>query len=118
MLVLTDTESKNGISRVKLSGVSGFDVRKIFDCGQCFRFEPVENTEHEAEFSGIAHGRFISVAQDADDIYISTMRQRLNIMISGAITLRLTRIMRQLTVRYFRCLITKSCLVPLNTETA
>ena len=70
MLVLTDTESKNGISRVKLSGVSGFDVRKIFDCGQCFRFEPVENTEHEAEFSGIAHGRFISVAQDADDIYI------------------------------------------------
>jgi N-glycosylase/DNA lyase len=48
----------------------GFDVRKIFDCGQCFRFEPVENTEHEAEFSGIAHGRFISVAQDGSDIYI------------------------------------------------
>ena len=70
MLVLTRTESENGVNRIKISGVSGFDVRKIFDCGQCFRFEPVVNTPHEAEYSGIAHGRFISVAQDGNDIYI------------------------------------------------
>ena len=70
MLVLMEKESKNGVSRIKLCDVSRFDVRKIFDCGQCFRFEPVENTEHEAEFAGVAHGRFISVAQDGKDIYI------------------------------------------------
>ena len=70
MPVYTETESKNGVSVIKLNGVSSFDVRKIFDCGQCFRFEPVENTEHESEFSGIAHGRFISVAQDGSDIYV------------------------------------------------
>lgn len=61
---------KDGVNCVKICGVSSFDVRKIFDCGQCFRFEPVENTCHEAEFSGVAHGRFISVGQEGNDIYI------------------------------------------------
>jgi N-glycosylase/DNA lyase len=70
MSVFTEISSKNGVNFVNLKNVSSFDVRKIFDCGQCFRFEPVENTEHEAEFSGIAHGRFISVAQDGRDVYI------------------------------------------------
>ena len=56
--------------RIKIAKVKNFDVSKIFDCGQCFRFEPVLNTPHEAEFSGVAFGRFISVAQDGDTVYI------------------------------------------------
>ena len=55
---------------VKVSGVENFDVGKIFDCGQCFRFESVENSVHEKEFSGIAYGRHISFGQDGRDIYI------------------------------------------------
>ena len=47
-----------------------FDAEKIFDCGQSFRFDPVKNTAHQAEFAGVAHGKYISVAQDEDKIYI------------------------------------------------
>ena len=61
---------KNGVDCLKIEDVRNFDVRKIFDCGQCFRFEPVENSEHEAEFSGVAFGKFISVAQDGSDVYL------------------------------------------------
>lgn len=55
---------------VIISPVECFDVNKIFDCGQCFRFERVENTNHEIEFSGVAYGRIVSFAQDGDVLYI------------------------------------------------
>ena len=55
---------------IKLEGVSDFDVRQIFDCGQCFRFMPIENSEHDVEYSGIAFGRFVSFAQSGNDVYI------------------------------------------------
>ena len=55
---------------VKIEGVRNFDVGKIFDCGQCFRFDPVENSSHEREFSGVAYGRLVSFAQDGDAVYI------------------------------------------------
>ena len=55
---------------IKLCGVENFDVGKIFDCGQCFRFDPVPNSRHGIEFSGVAYGRFVSIAQDGKDIYI------------------------------------------------
>ncbi|MBQ9080042.1 MAG: DNA-3-methyladenine glycosylase 2 family protein [Clostridia bacterium] len=60
----------DGVRVVVLEGVDGFDVTKTFDCGQCFRFEPVENSRHEQEFAGVAHGRLISVAQDGNTLYI------------------------------------------------
>ena len=60
----------DGVRAVKLDGVELFDVEKTFDCGQCFRFEPVLGTAHEKEFAGCAHGRYISVAQDGDTVYI------------------------------------------------
>ena len=53
-----------------VSGVDGFDVTKTFDCGQCFRFDPVKDSAHEQEFAGVAYGKMISVAQDGDTIYI------------------------------------------------
>ena len=55
---------------VVVSGVDGFDVTKTFDCGQCFRFDLVQDSRHEQEFSGVAYGRMISVAQDGDTVYI------------------------------------------------
>ena len=72
---------KNGVYCLKIEGVRNFDVRKIFDCGQCFRFEPVKNSAHEAEFAGIAHGRFISIGQDGDEItlYNATREEYENI---------------------------------------
>lgn len=47
-----------------------FDIAKIFDCGQCFRFDPVENSKYICEYSGVAHGRFVSFADDGESIII------------------------------------------------
>ena len=55
---------------IKIEGVSGFDIAKIFDCGQSFRFEPILQSSHEKEFSGVAYGKFVSFAQDGDVLYI------------------------------------------------
>ena len=55
---------------VKVEGLSFFDIGKIFDCGQCFRFDAVPNTAHEKEFSGVAYGRFVSFAQDGDTLFV------------------------------------------------
>ena len=47
-----------------------FDVEKTFDCGQCFRFDKVENSLHQSEYSGVAFGRVVSFASDGDTLYI------------------------------------------------
>lgn len=60
----------NGINMIRLDGVELFDVRKVFDCGQCFRFDEVSHSEHEVEFAGVAFGKYISVAQDSNTVYI------------------------------------------------
>ncbi len=65
------TENYEGdVPYLVIKGVKGFSVAKTFDCGQCFRFERVENSSHKSEFSGVAMGRFISVANDGDTVYI------------------------------------------------
>ena len=58
------------LSIVKIENVALFDVEKVFDCGQSFRFDRVGSTAHEKEFSGAAMGKYISVAQDGDTVYI------------------------------------------------
>ncbi len=55
---------------VLIDGVDRFDVSKVFDCGQSFRFDRVESTRHENEFAGCACGKYISVAQDGERLYI------------------------------------------------
>ena len=60
----------DGVERVVLPRPDHFDIEKIFDCGQCFRFDRVETSVHECEYSGVAFGRFVSFAQDGDTIYI------------------------------------------------
>ncbi len=55
---------------VRIEGIQNFDIGKIFDCGQCFRFDAVENSGHEKEFSGVAFGRVVSFAQDGNTVLI------------------------------------------------
>ena len=61
---------KNDASVVRVDGLESFDVGKIFDCGQCFRFDEVIQSAHQTEFSGVAYGRFVSFAQDGNTLYI------------------------------------------------
>lgn len=65
----------NGCPCVVLHGLDNFDIGKIFDCGQSFRFDAVADTGHEKEFSGVAMGRFVSFAQDGNTltVYGSTL---------------------------------------------
>lgn len=57
-----------GVPFVKTEKAEHFSVRSIFECGQAFRFDPVENTAHECEYGGVALGKYISVAQDGDTV--------------------------------------------------
>lgn len=70
MVVAAVEKTQNGLRCVRLDNINNFSVERIFDCGQCFRFDRVENSGHEAEFSGVAFGKLISVAQDGDTVYI------------------------------------------------
>ena len=72
-MILTESVKQlniGGLSAVRIDGVELFDVKKVFDCGQCFRFDEVSGSAHEAEFAGCAHGHYISVAQDGNTLYI------------------------------------------------
>lgn len=49
---------------LKVGNTGDFSVFRTFDCGQCFRFEPVPNSPYKCEFSGVAAGRKVSFAQN------------------------------------------------------
>ena len=55
---------------VEVRGSNLPDPDKTFDCGQCFRFEKVNNSRHESEWVGVAFGRYVSFAKDGDRLYI------------------------------------------------
>lgn len=69
-MILEKTLCENKLSAVRLSGVELFSPELVFDCGQSFRFDKVENSRHECEFAGVAHNKYISVAKDGGDLYI------------------------------------------------
>ena len=50
-------------NHIELSGLSCFSVEKIFDCGQCFRFDP----DPEGGVSGIYRGRKYRFTQEDKD---------------------------------------------------
>ncbi len=64
------TLNENGNNLLEISYEGNFSVAKTFDCGQCFRFDPVPDSKYESEFSGIAYGRRVSFAEDGGKLYI------------------------------------------------
>ncbi|MBO5287095.1 MAG: DNA-3-methyladenine glycosylase 2 family protein [Clostridia bacterium] len=71
-----------GINCVKAEGIPRLNIYKTFDCGQCFRFDPVSEFGNKYEFGGVAFGRYVIFAQNSDDeiiIYNSTKEDYLNI---------------------------------------
>lgn len=63
-------KNAESVPSIKVCNIHSLDIYKTFDCGQCFRFDRVENSNHEIEFSGVAFGKFVSFAQDGKDLYI------------------------------------------------
>ncbi len=66
---ITEFEA-DGVPAVRLDGLENFKIWQIFDCGQCFRFDPVDTPTHKWEFEGVAFGRYIRLGQDNHDSLI------------------------------------------------
>ena len=62
------TKNENGWLTVE--GIGDFSVFRTFDCGQCFRFDPVSLYGNKYEYGGVAYGKYITVAQDENDVTI------------------------------------------------
>ena len=52
---------------VEITGVSDFSPAKIFECGQCFRW----NADEKKVYTGVAYGRAAQVRLEGSSIYIS-----------------------------------------------
>lgn len=55
---------------VEVMGSDLPDIDKTFDCGQCFRFEKMNNSRHESEWRGVAFGREVSFAKEGEKLYV------------------------------------------------
>lgn len=66
MINVTELACADGTA-VRVDGLNNFKISQIFDCGQCFRFDPVESPRHACEIAGVAHGRYIRFGQDTPD---------------------------------------------------
>ncbi|MGM9642290.1 MAG: DNA-3-methyladenine glycosylase family protein [Eubacteriales bacterium] len=63
-------KADDGRAFARLENTEFFDTAAVFDCGQAFRFLPVENSGHACEYAGVAFGKYISVAQDGDTVTV------------------------------------------------
>ena len=62
------TETSVGtVPTLRIGGLENFKISQIFDCGQCFRFDPVPSARHKCEIEGVAFGRYIRLGQDEPD---------------------------------------------------
>ena len=65
------TKNENGWLTVE--GIGDFSVFRTFDCGQCFRFDPVSDPTHKYEVEGIAHNKYVRFAENGDGkLYVYT----------------------------------------------
>ena len=57
---------KDGIISVRATNIPRINIFKTFDCGQCFRFDPVSIFGNKHEYGGVAFGRYVIFAQNSD----------------------------------------------------
>ncbi|MDR2569608.1 MAG: DNA-3-methyladenine glycosylase [Oscillospiraceae bacterium] len=59
-------------TEIEIAGVSDFDPVKIFECGQCFRWNKDENGTHkDTAYIGVAFGHVVRVRFCNDSVFIS-----------------------------------------------
>ena len=59
---------KDGEPFVEVAGIGNFSVFKTFDCGQCFRFDPVSTRRGGYAVSGVALGRHVTFEQTGSGV--------------------------------------------------
>ncbi len=58
----------DGTKAVQISELEHFDIAQIFDCGQCFRFLPVNGDPYH--IGGVAFGKYIELVQSGSTLTI------------------------------------------------
>ena len=53
-----------GTMAIMIDNCPYIDLNKTFDCGQCFRFEPVSMFGNKVEFGGVVQGKYVVFAQN------------------------------------------------------
>jgi len=53
-----------GVSAMLIDNCPTIDLNKTFDCGQCFRFEPVSMFGNKVEFGGVVFDKYVVFAQN------------------------------------------------------
>ena len=48
-----------------IKNVNSFELKDIFDCGQCFRW----NEEQDGSYTGVFKGNVLNVRKDGKDVY-------------------------------------------------
>ena len=56
-------------NHVILKNLKHFGLSDIFDCGQCFRFDRVGESE---SFAGVAFGKYLAASQSEEGVYLET----------------------------------------------
>jgi N-glycosylase/DNA lyase len=51
---------------IEITGVTDFDLKQTFECGQCFRWNPDSN----GGYTGVAMGRAARIRKDGDSIFL------------------------------------------------
>ena len=55
-----------GENKVILKDAKNFNIKQVFECGQCFRWERTES----GSYIGVAFGKVIELAQEGNDVII------------------------------------------------
>ena len=67
MYTVNEYKTASGTPYVVASGIDTLDIYKTFDCGQCFRFEPVSLFGNKYEYGGVAFSKYVVFAQNSTD---------------------------------------------------
>lgn len=51
-------------NRIVVSDLEFFDIKQTFDCGQCFRFDPVDAEGGGVTYDGVAFGKYVRLSQN------------------------------------------------------
>ena len=66
MYTMYNLEIKSDKNNIILKNMPDFNLRHIFDCGQCFRFNQVYDDTYE----GVAFGKALRISQQDDEIIL------------------------------------------------
>jgi hypothetical protein len=74
---ISEFKTREGINAVYICDLDEpFSIFKSFDCGQCFRFDPVSHFGNKIEFGGVAFSKYVVFAQNCEKeiiIYNATL---------------------------------------------